>query len=320
MISIGERFPQQNLPSYFLVMKTFSYYIGIIAVVVVLLIAFLGKQLFVIVPVGHVAVATLFGKPQSNIFPEGIHVPVNPLYDWTFFDTRAKTLKESAAVPSQDQLKTSIDVSVQYRIDGSKAIKILQETGRAENAIEIHLKPKLRSLMREQGKTIKNAEDFFSDKTQTLLQGTLQESLSKFLDDKGIIVTEVLIRDINLPVSLQQQIEQKKETEQKVQKEKAELLRKETEAQQIVVQAIAERSAAEQEAERRKLLADAQAYEIKKFNEALSSNPAYIQIQALEALKEISKDDSSKIYFLNGDSPTPLPLMHIGEVQKSRQP
>lgn len=320
MISIGERFPQQNLPSYFLVMKTFSYYIGIIAVVVVLLIAFLGKQLFVIVPVGHVAVATLFGKPQSNIFPEGIHVPVNPLYDWTFFDTRAKTLKESAAVPSQDQLKTSIDVSVQYRIDGSKAIKILQETGRAENAIEIHLKPKLRSLLREQGKTIKNAEDFFSDKTQTLLQGTLQESLSKFLDDKGIIVTEVLIRDINLPVSLQQQIEQKKETEQKVQKEKAELLRKETEAQQIVVQAIAERSAAEQEAERRKLLADAQAYEIKKFNEALSSNPAYIQIQALEALKEISKDDSSKIYFLNGDSPTPLPLMHIGEVQKSRQP
>ena len=297
-------------------MKTISYSVGIITVVVVLLVAFIGNRLFVIVPVGHVAVATFFGKPQPDHFPEGMHVPVNPLYDWTFFDTRAKTLKESAAVPSQDQLKTQIDVSVQYHIDGNKAVRILQQTGTAEKAIEIHLKPKLRSLLREQGKTIKNAEDFFTDKTQALLQGTLQESLSDFLSDKGIVVTEVLIRDINLPASLQQQIEQKKETEQKVQKEKAELLRKETEAQQIVVQAMAERSAAEQEAERRKLLADAQAYEIEKFNEALTGNPAYIQIKALEALKAISKDSSSKIYFLNGDSPNPLPLMHIGETAK----
>jgi len=42
-------------------------------------------------------------------------------------------------------------------------------------------------------------------------------------------------------------------------------------------------------------------------------NPAYVQLQALEALKEISKDKSSKIYFLNGESPAPLPLMNMGD-------
>jgi len=61
-----------------------------------------------------------------------------------------------------------------------------------------------------------------------------------------------------------------------------------------------------------KVLADAQAYEIEKINRAIGSNPNYVKLMALEALKAISKDPASKIYFMNGDSPSPLPLMNIG--------
>ena len=32
------------------------------------------------VPAGHVKVATLFGKVQDNVYEEGLHFPVNPLY------------------------------------------------------------------------------------------------------------------------------------------------------------------------------------------------------------------------------------------------
>jgi hypothetical protein len=32
-------------------------------------------------------------------------------------------------------------------------------------------------------------------------------------------------------------------------------------------------------------------------------------------LKAISKDPASKIYFLDGSSPSPLPLMHLGDRQ-----
>jgi len=39
-------------------------------------------------------------------------------------------------------------------------------------------------------------------------------------------------------------------------------------------------------------------------------------IVLLEALKAISKDPASKVYFLNGDSPTPLPLMNLGDSLK----
>ena len=67
-----------------------------------------------------------------------------------------------------------------------------------------------------------------------------------------------------------------------------------------------------------RILADAQAYEIRQINEAIGSSPAYIQLQSLEALKSISKDPASKVYFLDGSSPSPLPLMHLGDTQLSQ--
>ena len=43
---------------------------------------------------------------------------------------------------------------------------ILRDTGTVQNAIEVHLVPLLRSALREQGKSIKRAEDFFLEETQ----------------------------------------------------------------------------------------------------------------------------------------------------------
>lgn len=117
----------------------------------VLAVVFIIMNIYKTVPVGHVGVATLFGKAQAVGYPEGLHIPVNPLYKWTMFDARKKTHLETANVPSQDQLQTKLDVSVQYRIDGAMAAKILGATGTAEAAVRVHLIPKLRSLLREQG-------------------------------------------------------------------------------------------------------------------------------------------------------------------------
>ncbi|MEE2874776.1 MAG: prohibitin family protein, partial [Candidatus Latescibacterota bacterium] len=65
----------------------------------------------------------------------------------------------------------------------------------------------------------------------------------------------------------------------------------------------------------RRLLADARAYEITKINDAIGKNPNYVKLQALEALQAISKDPAAKVYFINGDSPQPLPLMHLGDIK-----
>jgi len=285
----------------------------IITVVIVIIVLAIGNQLYQSVPAGHVAVATLFGRVKPEPYEAGLHIPVNPLYDWHRYDVRQKTHLEQASVPSQDQLQTKIDVSVQYRLIRKDAPRILKETGTAGDVLKVHIIPKLRSLIREQGKAVKRAEDFFLEEAQVTLQTALLEGLRDYLGSKGIEVGAVLLRDIALPPFITKAIEAKKEREQEVEKQKAELERFRTEQQQKIAAAQAERAAAEEQAAQRRVLADVQAYEIEKINTAIGKNPNYVKLQALEALKTISKDPAAKVYFLNSDSPMPLPLMHLGE-------
>lgn len=280
--------------------------------VIVVTFMWFGSSLYQKVPAGYVGVATLFGEVQSNPYEEGLHIPVNPFYEWYLYDVRQKSHLEEANVPSQDQLQTKIQVSVQFRLEKTGVPMILKETGTAADVLIVHIVPKLRSLLREQGKSIKRAEDFFLEKTQQNMQTSLLAGLQDYLGNKGVNVGAVLIRDISLPPFIIKAIESKKEREQEVEKQKAELERFATEQQQKVALAKAESEAAKEQASKMMVLADAQAYEIEKINTAIGSNPSYVKLQALEALKAISKNPASKIYFMNGDSPSPLPLMNIG--------
>ena len=280
--------------------------------VIVVTFMWFGSSLYQKVPAGYVGVATLFGEVQSNPYEEGLHIPVNPFFEWYLYDVRQKSHLEEANVPSQDQLQTKIQVSVQFRLEKTGVPMILKETGTAADVLIVHIVPKLRSLLREQGKTIKRAEDFFLEKTQQNMQTSLLAGLQDYLGNKGVNVGAVLIRDISLPPFIIKAIESKKEREQEVEKQKAELERFATEQQQKVALAKAENEAATEQAAKMVVLADARAYEIEKINTAIGNNPNYVKLQALEALKAISKDPASKIYFMNGDSPSPLPLLNIG--------
>jgi regulator of protease activity HflC (stomatin/prohibitin superfamily) len=280
--------------------------------VIVVTFMWFGSSLYQKVPAGYVGVATLFGEVQSDPYEEGLHIPVNPFFEWYLYDVRQKSHLEEANVPSQDQLQTKIQVSVQFRLEKTGVPMILKETGTAADVLIVHIVPKLRSLLREQGKTIKRAEDFFLEKTQQNMQTSLLAGLQDYLGNKGVNVGAVLIRDISLPPFIIKAIESKKEREQEVEKQKAELERFATEQQQKVALAKAENEAATEQAAKMVVLADARAYEIEKINTAIGSNPNYVKLQALEALKAIAKDPASKIYFMNGDSPSPLPLLNIG--------
>jgi regulator of protease activity HflC (stomatin/prohibitin superfamily) len=290
---------------------TKGHFVGFLFLAFIIAIAVLLFASVVIVPAGHVKVATLFGSVQKT-FDEGLHF-ANPLYGYTTFDARSKTIKETVSIPSQDQMTTRVDVSVQYRLNRDLAEVALKETGKVEDLVNIHLIPMLRSLSRESGKTIERAEDFFNDTTQRNMQEFIASNLVEYVEPKGLTIEAVLLRDITLPPVIASAVARKKEREQAAEQQKAELTRYRTEQEQKVALAEAERDAAALEAEKKRLLADARAYEIEAINQAIADNPAYLKLEALKALAEISKDPSAKIYFLNGDSPQPLPLMHIGD-------
>ena len=112
-----------------------------ILIISVLVVAIIILNIFKTIPPGHVGVASLFGDVVETPYPEGLHVPVNPLYRWHVYDARQKTHMERANVPSQDQLQTQLEVSVQYRLMGDQAPMILQSTGTAEQVVGVPTSP-----------------------------------------------------------------------------------------------------------------------------------------------------------------------------------
>ncbi len=239
------------------------------------------SSMLITVPAGHVKVATLFGQVKDDTYLEGLHF-VNPLLEFTTFDLRQKTHKESAGIPAEDKLITRMDVSVQYRTIGEMAPDILRNTGTTQALIQVHLIPKLRSILREQGKGVAMSQDFFRESIQRQLQESLQVGLADFLAPKGLRVETVLIRDVQLPDVIRTAITETKKREQEVLKQQAELERFATEQDQKVKQAESELRAAKLEAQKIKELADAEAYKISVINETLSKSPNYIELKKVE--------------------------------------
>ncbi len=290
-----------------------------IAAIAALLLLMFGQRFFHSVPAGHVGVASLFGKVQERPYPEGLHI-VNPFLMWVDLDARQDTFKISQLeMPTRDQLLSKVDLSIQWRLDAQRAPELYRNTGDKDRMVQVHLHPKARSLVRELGTKIDRAEDLFKDEVRDRLALELSTELSNYVAEKGILVDSVLLRNINLPSVLAEAIGRKKEREQEVERQRAELERVKLEQEQQVAQSVASRRAAEEDAKRLRILADAKAYEIATINKAASGNPAYIQLQSLEALKKMAEDPAAKLYFMDSNSPSPLPLLNLGDAGGGRR-
>lgn len=210
-------------------------------VIVILLFASVAR-----VPTGHVGVLTLFGKVTGDVLPEGLHL-VNPFKTNNVLSIQTQTIKETATVPSNEGLIITLDTSLLYRLDKSQAANLYQTIG-AEYADRV-VEPNLRSAIRSVT-AMHSANALYSGERDKVAAQMLSE-LSAELSKRGVIVENILLRDIQLPAALKQSIELKQQAEQeslamsfKLQKEKQEAERKRIEAagirdfQQIVAQGI----------------------------------------------------------------------------------
>jgi len=272
---------------------------------------------FTTIPAGHVGVTSLFGKVDPDELNEGFHI-INPLRKVQKIDCRNKELTlEDVGVPSQDQLTTSVDVTVKWRVDRTQAAEAYKDTGNAESLQTTHLRPLLRSLLREAGKEIENAEDFYQANVQVSMQVKILEGLGA-LSKKGILVEEVLLRAFNLPRMIVQGVEDKKRQKQLAERELEELKRFSTEQEQKQVEAKALKMAAIEEAEKRKALADALAYEITAEAKAQAEAIA-IKGEALKKYPDIIKLRSVERW--NGIVPrvnmggNAIPMINLGDLE-----
>src|SRR5213594_289215 len=187
------------------------------------------------IPTGNVGVLTLFGRVTGETLPEGIHL-VNPLKSVQKLSVQTQSVKESANVPSNEGLILALDTSLLFRLDKDKAAYVYQTVG--ENYAEKIVEPTLRAAIR--ASTSAHSANALYTNARELVQQQIQDELRAQLAPRGVIVENVLLRDVQLPAMLKGSIEAKQQAEQDalrmsfiLQKEKQEAERKRIEAQGI---------------------------------------------------------------------------------------
>jgi regulator of protease activity HflC (stomatin/prohibitin superfamily) len=261
---------------------------------VVILIGLLSSA-FKQIDAGKVGVKSLFGNVQSDVLESGLHM-VNPLVDITTFDIQTQNYTMSVIhdegekegddairVLSNDGLEVIIDLTVLYRVLPNEAPKILKGIG--VDYTDKIVRPVTRTRIRDNA-VYYDAVALYSTK-RAEFQQRIFKTIEADFKSRGLVLEQLLIRNINLPTSVKTTIESKINAEQEAQK-MIFVLQKE-----------------KQEAERKRV----EAQGIADYQKIISSGltDKQLQYEQIKAQKEIATSPNAKIIFMGkGSAPVIL--------------
>ena len=197
---------------------------------------------------GEVGVKKLFGSIQNDVLASGLHF-INPLLDVEKIDVKTQNYTMSGVhdegnkigddairVLTSDGLEVTIDLTVLYRVVSADAPKLLRETG--SDFRDKIVRPITRTKIRDNA-VYYQAVDLFGNKRDEFQQ-RIYKSIENDFKARGLMLEQLLVRNITLPNSVKASIESKINAEQDakkmefvLQKEKQEAERKRVEAQGI---------------------------------------------------------------------------------------
>lgn len=243
---------------------------------------------------GHIGVKKLFGKVQPDVLGSGLHF-INPLLDIEKIDIKtqnytmsgvhdegAKAADDAIRVLTADGLEVTMDLSVLYKVISADAPRLLQETGISyEDKI---VRPITRTRIRDNA-VYYDAIALYSTKRDEFQQRIFKNIENDF-KQRGLMLENLLVRNITLPQSVKLTIEQKINAEQDaqkmqfvLQKEKQEADRKRVEAQGI--------------ADYQKII-------------SLSLSDKQLQYEQIKAQLELAKSTNAKIIVMGKGTPVIL--------------
>ena len=194
---------------------------------------------------GDVGVQKLFGKVDKNILESGLNV-INPLVEVVTFDVRTqnytmsgvhdegdKTGDDAIRVLSADGLEVIIDLTVLYKVTPNEAPRILSEIGTDyRNTI---VRPICRTKIRDNA-VYYDAVALYSSKRDEF-QSRIFKTIESDFKSRGLILEQLLVRNITLPESVKASIESKINAEQDAQKMTFVLQKATQEAERLRVEA-----------------------------------------------------------------------------------
>lgn len=274
-------------------MKRFSGPVRLVGFIVVLI----GVLTACVIEIdaGQVGVQKLFGQVQSTVLGSGLHF-INPAVEVIKLDTKTQNYTMSGVqdeghkagddairVLSADGLEVTIDLSVLYRLVPNDAPKLLSQTG--EDYEDKIVRPITRTRIRDNA-VYYDAVALFSTKRDEFQQRIFKTIETDF-KIRGLLLENLLVRNITLPQSVKTTIEQKINAEQDAQK------------MQFVLQK--ER----QEAERKRVEAQGIADYQRIISESLTDKQ--LQYESIKAQLEIAKSPNAKVIIMGkGSNPVIL--------------
>ena len=244
---------------------------------------------------GHVGVQKLYGNVQSGVLYGGLHF-INPLLDVEPIETRTQNYTMSGVhsegekagddairVLSADGLEVTIDLTVLFRVIPESAPNLYKQTG-LDYKDKI-VRPISRTKIRDNA-VYYDAVSLYStkrDEFQVRIYKAIEEDFAK----RGLLLENLLIRNISLPTSVKNAIESKINAEQEAQK------------MQFVLQK--ER----QEADRKRVEAQGIADYQRIISESLTDKQ--LQYEQIKTMKELAGSQNAKIIVM-GKGSTPMIL------------
>ena len=184
------------------------------------------SSMFKQIDAGNVGVKSLYGSVQPDVLQSGLHL-INPLLDVTNFDIQTQNYTMSAIheegaqegddairVLSNDGLEVIIDLTVLYRVSPDAAPKIFKQIG--VNYTDKIVRPVTRTRIRDNA-VYYDAVALYSTKRNEFQQRIFKTIEADF-KSRGLILEQLLIRNITLPESVKKSIEAKINAEQESQK------------------------------------------------------------------------------------------------------
>lgn len=275
--------------------SSLSKHSGTLKLVGILLIVLgLFSSMFKQIDAGKVGVKSLYGSVQPDILDSGLHL-INPLLDVTDFDIQTQNYTMSAVhgegaqegddairVLSNDGLEVVIDLTVLFRVEPESAPKIFKQIG--VNYSDKIVRPVTRTRIRDNA-VYYDAVALYSTKRNEFQQRIFKNIEADF-KARGLVLEQLLIRNINLPKSVKATIESKINAEQDAQKMTF-VLQKE-----------------KQEAERKRVEAQGIADYQRIISTGLSDKQ--LQYEQIKAQKELAASANTKIIFMNGRGSAPV--------------
>lgn len=272
----------------------FSQILKIIGVLIIFLGIF--SSMIKQVNAGKVGVKSLFGNVQPDVLESGLHI-VNPLLDIIDFDIQTQNYTMSAIhtegaqegddairILSNDGLEVVIDLTVLYHVSSSDAPKIYKQIGL--DYTDKIVRPITRTRIRDNA-VFYDAVALYSVKRDEFQQ-RIFESIESDFKKRGLVLEQLLIRNINLPSSVKKTIESKINAEQDaqkmifvLQKEKQEAERKRVEAQGI--------------ADYQRII-------------SMGLTDKQLQYEQIKAQKELAASPNTKIIFMGNKGNAPIIL------------